>query len=432
MSAADSSNDQQAFLAAAQAAHRAFHADDARTVERLLNEHPALKARVNDPTGDFGSPPIVNVRSRAMLDVLLAAGADINARSNWWAGGFGLLDSAEPELAKYALERGATLTIHAAARLGMADEVRKFLAHDLQLVHARGGDGQTPLHFAANVEIAEILLDAGAEIDARDVDHESTPAQHMLRSRPGVARFLVSRGCHTDLLMAAAVGDLVLAERLLQADPECIRLRVSDESFPMVGSHCGGTIYQWVLGWYVSAPQVAREFGQPAMLELLKRHAPSDEQLLDACWLHDEATVSALLAQKPDLVSALPTAGRRHLAHAARNNDTVAARLMLSAGWPVDTFSQHHATPLHWAAWHGNAELVRLLLERSPDLENNDNDYQGTPLRWTIHGSENGWERDRGDYPTTVALLLDAGAKPPAELSGTEQVQAVLRKHGVV
>jgi ankyrin repeat protein len=431
MSTSDPSNDQRAFLAAAKAAHQAFHSDDARAVERLLNEHPALKARINDPTGDFGSPPIVNVRSRAMLDVLLAAGADINARSNWWAGGFGLLDTAEPDLAKYALELGATLTIHAAARLGMVDELRQLLAHDVQLVHARGGDGQAPLHVAANVEIAEILLDAGADIDARDVDHESTAAQYLLRSRPGVARFLVSRGCYTDLLMAAALGDLVLAERLLRADPECIRLRVSDDFFPMVGSHCGGTIYQWVLGWYVSSAQVAKDFGHPAMLELLKRHAPPEEQLLDACWLHDEAAVSGLLSQKPDLVAALPAAGRRHLAHAARNNDTAAARLMLSAGWPVDTYSQHHATPLHWAAWHGNAELVRLLLEHAPDLENNDNEYQGTPLRWAIHGSENGWERDRGDYPTTVSLLLDAGAKPPTELSGSAEVQAMLRKHGV-
>ena len=48
-------------------------------------------------------------------------------------------------------------------------------------MHARGGDGQTPLHFASTVEVAEFLLENGAEIDARDVDHESTPAQYMLR-----------------------------------------------------------------------------------------------------------------------------------------------------------------------------------------------------------------------------------------------------------
>jgi ankyrin repeat protein len=412
---------------AARLAHQAFCRDDAPALARLLEQHPELEAHINDPSGDFDSPPIVNVRSRAMLDVLLAAGADINARSRWWAGGFGLLDSADPDLAKYALERGATLTVHAASRLGMIDELQAFLAKEPGLVHARGGDGQTPLHFAATVQIAELLLSAGADIDARDVDHESTPAQYMLRSRPEVARFLIGRGCQTDLLMAAALGDLGLAERLLQADPECIRLRVSDDYFPTIGPRSGGTIYQWELGWYVSAPQVAKQFGQQAMFGLLWERCPPEEKLLNACWAHDEATVVALLAEQPDLAAALPPAGRRHVAHAARNNDTEAARLMLAAGLPVDTFSQHHATPLHWAAWQGNAELVRLLLERRPDLENADNDYSGTPLRWAIHGSENGWDCKTGDYATTVSLLLDAGAKPPAELGGTAAVQDVLR-----
>ena len=110
--------------------------------------HPELKAKINEPWGPFDTPPIVNVRSRPMLDVLLEAGADLNAKSRWWAGGFGLLDWASPELAAYAIERGAVVDVHAAARLGMMDRLRELIAHDPGLVHARGGDGQTPLHFA--------------------------------------------------------------------------------------------------------------------------------------------------------------------------------------------------------------------------------------------------------------------------------------------
>lgn len=184
-----------------------------------------------------------------MLDVLLEAGADINARSDWWAGGFGLLDCADPDLAFYAIERGATITVHSAARLGMLEKLRELIATNPQLVHACGGDGQTPLHFASTVEIAEYLLAQGAFIDARDVDHESTPAQYMLRERPEIARYLVRRGCQTDILMAASLGDMGLVRQHLDADPECICMRVSDEYFPMVGSGKGGTIYQWVLGW---------------------------------------------------------------------------------------------------------------------------------------------------------------------------------------
>ena len=105
---------------------------------------------------------ITNVRSKEMLDVLLAFGADLNAKSRWLAGGFGLLHSASTELAAYAIERGAIVDVHAAAQLSLLDRLRELVKADPELVHARGGDGQTPLHFAATVEIASYLLDHGA------------------------------------------------------------------------------------------------------------------------------------------------------------------------------------------------------------------------------------------------------------------------------
>src|SRR5262249_48940442 len=151
-------------------------------------------------------------------------GADINARSSFWAGSFGVLDLCPPEWAPYLIGRGARLDINAAARLGMLDRVREMIAADPSLVHARGGDGQTPLHVASTVAVAEFLLDHGADIDAHDVDHESTPAQYLVSAHPEVVRLLVARGCRTDLLMAAAIGDAVLATRLLDADPDSIRI----------------------------------------------------------------------------------------------------------------------------------------------------------------------------------------------------------------
>jgi ankyrin repeat protein len=159
----------------------AFAADDATRVRGILDRHPQLKALINEPLGPFDSPAIVNVCSREMLEVLLDAGADINTRSRWWAGGFGLLDTAEPELAAYAIERGAIVDAHSAARLGMMDRLRDLIDKDPSVVHARGGDGQTPLHFATTIDVAAHLLDHGADIDARDVDHESTPAQYMVK-----------------------------------------------------------------------------------------------------------------------------------------------------------------------------------------------------------------------------------------------------------
>jgi ankyrin repeat protein len=408
---------------------KAFQANDASLFRKLLSRHPEFKARINEPIGPFDSPAITHVRTREMLDVLVEAGADINAKSRWWAGGFGLLHSVEPSLAAYAIRRGAVVDVHAAARLGMIEKLRELISADPALVHARGGDGQTPLHFASTIEIAGFLLDHGADIDARDVDHESTPAQYMLRDRQDIARYLIQRGCGTDILMAAALGDTELVRSYLDADPDCIHTRVSDEWFPMIKQKSGGTIYQWTLGFHVSAHDVARQFGHDGVARLLMERSPADVKLLTACWAGDEAGVQSLLAEHPGIVARLADAARRQVAHAARNNNFDAVRVMLAAGLPVDALGQHCATPLHWAAFHGNAEMAREILRHDPPMELTDADFNGTPLGWAIHGSEHGWYCRTGNYPATVEVLLAAGAKPPEKIAGTSAVQEALRRY---
>jgi ankyrin repeat protein len=409
---------------------QAMRADDAAGARRLLEAHPLLRAKIDEPLGPFDSPVITNARSKAMLDVLLAAGANLNAKSLWWAGGFGLLHAASPELAAYAIERGAIVDVHAAARLDLLDRLREMVEADHELVHARGGDGQTPLHFAATVEIARYLLEHGAEIDRRDLDHESTPAQWMLDKRLDVARYLVARGCQTDLLMAAALGDLDLARRHLDANPDCIRLRVSEQFFPMVNPKAGGTIYQWTLGWYVSPHQVARKFAHQDVLRLLQERSPTDVKLIDACWMGEEAVALAIHREHPHVVDRLNEADRRMVAHAARNNETEVVRLMLDCGWPVDARGQHQATPLHWAAFHGNDKMAQAILRMGPPLEVTDADFHGTPLGWAIHGSEHGWHSSSGNYAATVEALLKSGAKVPEVAGGTKPVREVLRRYG--
>ncbi|HEY7116505.1 MAG TPA: ankyrin repeat domain-containing protein [Tepidisphaeraceae bacterium] len=408
----------------------ALERDDAAGVRELLGRDPQLKAKVNEPLLAFDSPAIMHVRSRAMLDVLLDAGADINARSRWWAGSFGLLDCAEPELAAYAIERGAVVDAHAAARLGRIDRLRELVAADPALVHARGGDGQTPLHFAGTVEVAAFLLDHGAAIDALCVDHESTAAQYMVRDRQAVARYLVERGCRTDILMAAALGDVERVRRHLDEDLECIRLSVTEAHFPKRDPRAGGTIYIWTLGWNQTPHRLARRFGHEEVFALLMERSPAELKLAQACELGDEETFKALLASRPGLVESLSADDRGKLATAAQDRNIQAVRLMLAAGWPVDARGQHGGTALHWAAWHGDAELVREILKYGPPIEDAENDFQATPLGWATHGSENGWYRKSGDYAGTVELLCAAGAKVTRE-AGTQTVRQVLRRYGV-
>ncbi|MES2709663.1 MAG: ankyrin repeat domain-containing protein [Verrucomicrobiota bacterium] len=405
----------------------AFDADRAEDVRDLLAEYPSAGGLVRLPWGPFGTPPVVRVRSREMLEVLLEAGADINARSQWWAGGFGLLDFAAPDLAEYAVSRGAVVDIHAAARLGKTARVRELLAENPALVHARGGDGQTPLHFASTGEIAALLLESGADMNARDVDHESTPAQYMMRDRREVARFLVSRGAETDLLMAAGLGDVALVEKHLAADPGCLRMKVSERWFPKRNPHSGGTIYFWTLGGDKSAHAVARESGHGAVFDLLWSRTPPEQRLAVAAGLRDEPAVRELLAGDPGLAQKLAEADREALVSAAQGNDTAVVELMLSAGWPAGVLNATRASALHWASFHGNAGMVARLLREKPPVDGPDREFHSTPLGWAVYGSENGWHRESGDYPAVVRALITAGAAVPSgNPSGTPAIRAAL------
>jgi ankyrin repeat protein len=404
-------------------------------VAEVLSRVPSVKAKLNEPIpgGAFGATPLivaVHQANRELVDLLLANGANINQRSHWWAGGFHVLED-DHGLADFLLARGASLDAKSAAQLGRMDDLAALVAADPQAVHMRAGDGQTPLHVAPTVAIAEFLLRHGADIDARDVDHESTPAQYLVRSNPDVARFLVERGAHTDILLAAALGDLERVRRLLDADPETIKWTVSEKYFPKRDRHAGGHIYTWTLGSGKTAHMVAREFGHEDVFQLLMDKSPEPLKLAVACEVGDDASFAALLRGRPDLAQTLDDDERRKLPVAAQNNNVDAVRMMLEAGWPVGAVGQHGATSLHWAGFHGNAAMARVILAHHPPLEARERDFGQTPLDWTIYGSINGWYADRGDYAGVLELLLDAGATAPPltqNVKASEAVLAVLRK----
>jgi ankyrin repeat protein len=137
-----------------------------------------------------------------------------------------------------------------------------------------------------------------------------------------------------------------------------------------------------------------------------------------------------MCAAHPDVVAEFGEADQRQVAHAARNNATAAVVLMLECGWPVDARGQHRATPLHWAAFHGNCRMARVLLGHAPPLDAADADFHGTPLDWAIYGSERSWHAASGEYPATVRVLLEAGARAPGSVAGTPAVADVLREFG--
>src|SRR5215831_13241034 len=145
----------------------AIQANDAGRVRAVLERYADLRTRLNETTPGlhFGATPLlaaIPFTNPEMIDVLLQAGADINQKSHWWAGGFGVLDD-DRGMAPFLIARGATVDANAAARLGMMDVLEGLVRADSAQVHARGGDGQTPLHVAQTIDVARWLLDHGAD-----------------------------------------------------------------------------------------------------------------------------------------------------------------------------------------------------------------------------------------------------------------------------
>ena len=420
----------------------ALHAEDVGEVRRLLEQHAEVRAVVNAPISHFDSRPVMRAaRNMELLDVLLAHGADLNLKSQWWAGGFGLLDHLlTPEEAAPLIARGAVVDVFAAAHLGMFERVRELVDRDPSLVHARGGDGKTPLHCARTVEIAEYLLDRGADIDARDVDHESTPAQYLVRDAPDLVRLLVDRGAWCDIFIAVGLRDRGLVEQCLRDDPEALDHRTWQGKYTV--AHNGkrastreeigdnrGDIYRWVFGHNVSALEVAIRLGYDDIVAQLLRRASPAQRLLAACARADRAAAEAVIAAHPDVVGRLTRNQMRLIADRAHANDLPAVTLMLDLGFDPLAPGVDGWEAIRWGAFHGNAGIVGRLLPHNPPIGVPDPTYGGTPLGQCLYGSLHGWEK--GDFARTVQLLLDAGEPidPTRIPTGRDDVDMVLRAH---
>ncbi|MEO8561336.1 MAG: ankyrin repeat domain-containing protein [bacterium] len=397
-------------------AHLAFQNHDATAVRKLLTGSAALRARINDPVFSFDSPAIVAfANDPSMVEVLLEFGADPNRRSDWWAGPFHALHVATGDAADRLLAAGAIPDACAAAHLDRPDLLARLIAEDAERVRQRGGDGQTPLHFARSRQVVDLLLDAGADIDARDVDHRATPAQWMLERTAGagrydLARYLVERGAEADIFLVAALGLTDRALAMLERQPELLDLRTGRDEYgeqPPSSYH----IYFWTIGSVLSPLEVAAQFEHRATLKAMTALASPLRRLLLACRLGDESAARALLRAHPDVVASMQPDDHRAVSDAAWNGDAKAVGLMLDVGFDPRTPGHDSGTALHCAAWRGSTETVRALLHSERGracVPIRDAHYHATPLGWCCHGSENGDKRR--DHAGVALQLLEAGA----------------------
>jgi len=225
-------------------------------------------------------------------------------------------------------------------------------AHRATLLHyvaANGVEGYRQRTPNNAVEVATILLKAGAEVDA---------LAGMYGGEHTTMSMLVS-SCHP----AKAGVQVALVETLLDF---------------------GAAIDGRGSGEWTSPLMTALAFGYRSAAEALVRRGARVNTAAAAAGLGRLADAAQLLA--------MASSDDRHraLALAAQHGHVEIVRLLLDAGEDPNRYNPKgnhgHSTPLHQAVWSGHDAVVWLLVERGARLDIRDSIYQGTPLGWAEYG----------------------------------------------
>ena len=334
---------------------------DAARVREILDAHPDIVNERGPLPGHTGKRTALhfamNSGSEAVVDVLLAHGADPNVRDDGdnamplhfaaekrnlgivrrliehgadpvgagdyhdlavigWATCFG--DPSNLTVAEYLLAHGAEHTIFSAVAMGAADAVRRIVgisAGERDRVMDTANRRRRPLHLAVvhrRPESLGALLALGADTEAEDDAGLTALDQAALSGAADLARQLLDAGARLRLPAAVALDRPHDVERLLAQEPDALR----------PGARWG---------------------------RLILRAAESSSA----------AVVGALLA---------------HGASVHVRDDSRTA---------VD--NTHGYTPLHAAAFAGNLGAVRELLRHGASPSVREDKWWGTPAGWANH-----------------------------------------------
>jgi len=272
--------------------------------------------------------------------------------------------------------------IHDAIRAGDSDRVAQLIRENPDVVHEQDSNDlrDFPIHTAAiagETEIVEMLLDAGADIEAGDIDNTTPLGDAAIHGHSETASLLIERGADVNrrdrnaaypLSFAVSGGDTTIVEMLLAA---------------------GSDLYH------------RSRYG----LSLLHMAAAQNMRGL----------VDRLLEAKED-VNCRSAAGEVPLHWTAARQHVEMTRTLLAHGADPTIANAQGITPLQRVASEGNVAIGRLLLDWGADATVLDGFARG-PL----------YNACRGGHSEFAQLMLAHGADPnQADSSGLRPLAMAL------
>jgi ankyrin repeat protein len=371
-----------------------FRAGNPTAMQRIRQHHPRLPGRANTNDRNKVTDSEIRKTKLTVVDAQTVV-ARWHGFESWaeLAKHVELLSKKRSrilqfELAVEAIISGdlATLTSLLRENPDLARD-RSTREHHATLLHYVGANGvescrqKTPKNA---VQVAKLLLNAGAEVDA-DLEYRSVGGKLYPERRGSTTLGLVATSIHP----AAAGVQIALLKTLLDAGSAVDGLRG---------------------GWNPLIAALHNGRGQAAKF-LAKHGAKLDLEgaagvgQLDAVksYFNDDGNLKA---------SATNAQMESGFAWACEYGRTRVVDFLVKRGIDIGAKVRHHGqTGLHWAAFGGHINVVKLLLKRKAPANIKDESFGGTPLGWALYG----WgdpppEAERDAYYEIVAQLVAAGS----------------------
>jgi ankyrin repeat protein len=253
-----------------------------------------------------------------------------------------------------------------ALRKGDVPAVRVLIEKSPQLVDARDGDGNTPLHYAANgpdAGLVNYLIDKGAKIDLAGAQAKTPLHIAASNDRREIVSVLLKRGATLEtkddygrtalILCARERGQAATGRLLIEAGADVNAVDKFRSTALELAAWRGKTDFiDLLLEKGAKLPESGQSWGM----------------LLSQAASNGLANLFRRLTEKPQDLKAVDASGEWLLQAAAAGGSAEIVKVLIEKGFDPGKPDRFGWTPLHYAARDGRTDAARLLIEQNAPL----------------------------------------------------------------